>query len=284
MSKNYNEVLSCGRGAGTEKSYTVAFEPVLRLMPIEENINVFTDKAGVAIKYIPTGAKPLSGFVTYDELFGDISDRIAFANTKMYELELNPAAKAEAPYIFKMGNGFKGKSPEQCLLEGMPVEQLLSQRAYMEKNCTGKFAEMNRKGVEAIDRAILKFREGTLEGSVGSSTVFTIYDSGAKYFPKRGVAQPYQTEGWEMNIACSFLDDNPWKISWVSKQVTIQDNVIVAADQVITASAALTTGEFKAGINRAKRLFVNCSAIYSQYHIKFYGEHKDDWKAERGYT
>jgi len=283
MSKNYNEVFSCGRGAGTENSYTVAFEVGLRLMPIEENINVFTEKAGVIVKCIPTGKKPFSGFISDDKLFGEVSDRMLTASQKIYELEMNPAAKAEAPYIFKMGNGFKGKSPEQCLLEGMSVEQLLSQRAYMERNCTGKFAEMNRKGVEAIDKAILKLNEGTLRETVATATSLNIFNTFG-YFSKAGVPQPYQTEGWEMNIACSFLDDNPWKITWVNKRVTVQDNMIVAADNVVTANASLTSDEFKAGINRSKRLFENTAAIYAPYHVKFFGEHKDDWKAERGYT
>lgn len=283
MSKNYNEVFSCGRGAGTENSYTVAFEVGLRLMPIEGNINVFTEKAGVVVKCIPTGKKPFSGFISDDKLFGEVSDRMLTASQKIYELEMNPAAKAEAPYIFKMGNGFKGKSPEQCLLEGMSVEQLLSQRAYMERNCTGKFAEMNRKGVEAIDKAILKLNEGTLRENVATATSLNIFNTFG-YFSKAGVPQPYQTEGWEMNIACSFLDDNPWKITWVNKRVTVQDNMIVAADNVVTANASLTSDEFKAGINRSKRLFENTAAIYAPYHVKFFGEHKDDWKAERGYT
>ncbi len=278
--KNYNEVKSCGRGAGTDKPYIVAFEPQLRLMPVEENINTFSEKAGLAVKYI--GQKPVSGFISVDELW-DVYDRIVFASNKMYELELNPAAKAEVPFVFKMGNNFKGKTPEQCLLEGMPLEQLMQQRSYMEKNCTGKFAEQNRLGVEAIDRAVQKFHEGTLS-SAGASTVFRIYESGPKYFPKKGVPQPYQTEGWEMDITCSFLDDNPWKISWTSKLVTIQDNVIAGASNVSTTNASLTTTELKSGINLTKELLRNTSETYSVYHLRYYGEHKEDWRVERGGT
>lgn len=278
--KNYTEVFSCGRGAGTERPYRVVFDDVLKLNPIEEDINVLTEKSGLAVKYVGQG--PMSGFISVNELW-DVYDRIQFANWKMYELELNPAAKAEVPYVFKMGNGFKGKSPEQCLLEGMPIEQLMQQRAYMEKNCNGKFAEQNRMGVQAIDRAVQKFREGKLE-SAGASAAFKIYDSGPRYFPKKGVPQPYQTEGWEMNIYCHFLDDNPWKVSWTSKQVTIQDNVIVGASNVITKNASLTVTEYKTGLYKTKKILGMVEDVYIPYHLRYYIEHKDDWRSERGQT
>lgn len=275
--KNYTEVSSCGRGAGTDRPYSVAFEDVIKLNPVEEDINVLSDKSGLAVKYVGQG--PMSGFIPIKELW-DVYDRIMFANTKMYELELNPPSKAEVPYVFKMGNGFKGKTPEQCLLEGMSLEQLMQQRAYMEKNCTGKFAEQNRMGVEAIDRAVQKFHEGTLD-SGGANTVFKIYESGPRYFPKKGVPQPYQTEGWEMGIYCHFLDDNPWKISWTSKQVTIQDNVIVGASNVVTKNASLIPSEYKDGLYKTYYLLNGVSAIYLPYHLRYYIEHKDDWRAEK---
>lgn len=280
--KNYQEVSSCGRGAGTDKPLVVAFQPSTKFTAVDETIRVFDEKGGLSIRYLPGGGKPVSGFIKRDELW-DLYRRIDFAYAKRYEYELNPAKKAEVPYIFKMGNGLKGKSPEQCLLEGME-QQLLAQREYMAKNCTGKFAEANRAGVEAIDRAFEKKANGALESEVQTTTVFTVFDSnwtGPKYIPKRNVPQPYQTEGWEMNIVCSFTDNYPWKISFVSKTVTVEDNVITASSNPVYASVSLTAAEFDAGIKESEELFRDISYMYRPQRLAYQAAHKDDWKANK---
>lgn len=275
--KNYKEVGSFGRGAGTDNPYVVAFEPSFKMNQLEDGILPLSGKAGLTIKYI--GQTPMSGFIKRPELW-QFYRRVDFAVNRLFERELNPVSadgEASTPYVFKMGNGFTGKTPEQCLLEGMPEEQMLQQRAYMERNCTGKFAEQNRQGVAAIDRALEKFHDGTLGNSPATAVSFTVYDSGARYFSRR-VPQPYKTEGWEMKIVCMFTDKNPWKIGWVSKTVTIQDNVIVAAENVITKTASLTTDEFLSGVEEAKELFSNIAASYTPAHLKYFSQHKDDWR------
>lgn len=276
--KNYKEVGSFGRGAGTEKPYVVAFEPSIKMTPVDDGILVLSDKSGLAVKYV--GQEPMSGFINRPEL-RQFFRRVDFAMDRLFENELNPAAgTGPAPYVFKMGNGFKGRTPEQCLLEGMPEEQMLQQRAYMARNLQGKFGEANRQGVEAIDRAFEAFRNGTLENAPAAAAAFTVYESGAKYFPKRGVPQPYVTDGWEMSVKCVFGDRNPWKIEWTSKQVTIRDNVIAAAENVVMRSAALTTDEFLSAVDDTRELFGNVVSTYTPARLKYFAQHKDDWRNE----
>ena len=275
--KNYKEIYSAGRGAGSERSYVVAFEPNFKLTNVADGIGVFDEKAGLAIKYLPTGGKPVSGFIKRSELW-KVYKAVDKALDLEFEAELHPAAASEPPYIFKMGNGFKGKTPGQCLLEGMSEEQLLNQRNWMANNCTGKFAEANRKGVEAIDKALESFKNGTLSEQEQTFGVLTIFKSGPRYLPKKGVAQPYQTEGWEMDIVFNVNDRNPWSISWVAKTVTIQDNVITASQNPVYSSAALTDEEFLAAINETRELFEDIRLMSRPARLTYYAEHKDDWK------
>jgi hypothetical protein len=281
--KNYKEVMSAGRGAGTDKSYTVAFEPSFKLTNVSETIVVFDGKAGLAIKYLPTGGKPLSGFIKKSKL-RKVVRAVNKAVDLEFEAELHPAAISEPPYIFKMGNGFKGKTPGQCLLEGMSEEQLLNQRNWMANNCTGKFAEANRKGVEAIDKALEQFRNGTLTEQGQNTGVLTIFKSGPSYLPKK-LPQPYQTEGWEMDIIFNVNDRNPWSITWTSKTVTVQDNVITASQNPVYASVNLTDEEFLDGFDEAMELFADIRQMYRPARIAYYAEHKDDWKFNKeGYN
>lgn len=276
--KNYNEVFSCGRGAGTDKSATIAFEASFRLLNVEDGINVFGEKAGLAIKYLPTGKKPLSGFIRRGELW-KVYKRVDKALDMQAEREMNPAAATtEPPYVFKMGQGFKGKTPGQCLLEGMDEAQLLQQREYMARNLTGKFAEANRKGIEAIDKAIANFHNGKLSEENISSGCLTIFESGPRYIPRKGVPQPYQTDGWEMSVVFNAADRNPWSISWVSKSVTVADNVIVASENSVGASASLTDEEFLSGINEARELFGDVRLMNRPSRLTYFAAHKDDWK------
>lgn len=274
--KNYKEVMSAGRGAGTDKSYTVAFEPSFKLTNVSETIVVFDGKAGLAIKYLPTGGKPLSGFIKKSRL-RKVVRAVNKAVDLEFEAELHPAAVSEPPYIFKMGNGFKGKTPGQCLLEGMSEEQLLNQRNWMANNCTGKFAEANRKGVEAIDKALEQFRNGTLAEQGQSTGVLTIFKSGPSYLPKK-LPQPYQTEGWEMDIIFNVNDRNPWSITWTSKTVTVQDNVIVSSQNPVYASVNLTDEEFLDGFDETMELFADIRQRERPARLDYYEMHKDDWK------
>ena len=134
--RNYFEVYSFGRGAGTDKACTVAFEVAIKLCPVEENINVLQEKAGISIIYLPSGKRSVSGFITADKLF-EVDDRIREGERLIFDREMHPQVSAQEPYVFKMGNQFKGKTPEQLLLEGMSEEVMLNQRNYLANNCVG---------------------------------------------------------------------------------------------------------------------------------------------------
>ena len=275
--KNYLETFSTGRGANGGKAYVIAFEPYIKLEEVDESVRVFSEKSGLSVKYLPAEGQPLSGFIRREDLW-DVYDRVTFAKHKLYERELNPAARTEAPYVFRMGNGFKGKTAEQCLLDGMTEQQMLTQRDFMSKNCSGKFAEQNRLGVQAIDKALEKLHNGSLGSQPVMSGSFSIYKAEGRFIPKRGVAEPYQTRGWDLTVSCNIFDDNPWGISWKMSDVVIEDRIIKSASNIVTASAALTTQEFDAALNETRELFSDLSGLYRPAHWKYNHEHRDDWR------
>lgn len=275
--KNYKEVYSFGRGAGTDKACTVAFELAIKLVPVEENINVLQEKAGLSIIYLPSGKRSISGFICVDKLI-EVNERTSEGLRLIFDREMHPQAAAQEPYVFKMGNGFKGKTPEQLLLEGMSEEQMLSQRNWLANNCTGKFAEANRKGVIAIDSALEKWRNGSLNVSDCASSVFSIFTSGPRYMPRRDLRQPYETEGWELDVRVNPADRNPWSITWQSKTVTVDGNVIVASKNPVTYSVNATTEEWLAGLKKSVKYLNKVEDLYFPYHYKYCVEHENDWK------
>ena len=275
--RNYFEVYSFGRGAGTDKACTVAFEVAIKLCPVEENINVLQEKAGISIIYLPSGKRSVSGFITADKLF-EVDDRIREGERLIFDREMHPQVSAQEPYVFKMGNQFKGKTPEQLLLEGMSEEVMLNQRNYLANNCVGKFADANRKGVMAIDAALEKWRNGTLSESDCATTLFKIFESGPRYWPRRDLRQPYETTGWELDIRVNPSDRNPWNMVWQSKSVTVDGNVIVSAKDCVTYSVNATTEELLAGIRKSEKKLDEVERLYFPDHFIYGWQHKDDWK------
>lgn len=241
MAQNYLEIAGYGRGAGTDHPYTIAFELSIKTQKVDEGIRRLSTKSGLAVKKINGGGKPLSGFINITEI-NTMKERVKYAQQKIIEAMCNPAVAVENEYVFRMGT-FKGKTPSQLLLEGVPEADLLAQRDFLGKNATGKFAEINKKGIADIDTAIAKFKAGTLKASDAKSSVIPLFKSGPRYFVQKK-PQPYETEGWELTITCNPYHKNPFSIEWQSKRVTIDKNVIVAAKDVKIENAALTEVEF----------------------------------------
>lgn len=274
MSDGYLTIASYGRGAGTDRPFFVSFDLSIKRNPIAESIRGLSPKTGITVKKINGGGKCLSGFINIGELHC-MKARVIYAQNQILERAISPD-NTPAEYVFKMGE-FKGKTPSQLLLGGTDVGALENQKAFLLKNATGKFAEANKKGAADIEAAIKKFKEGTLVATDVKSSSIPLFRSGPRYFVKK-VAQPYQTEGWELNITCFPGDKNPFLIEWQSKTVTIDKNVIVEASNVKTESCNLTEGEF---IDMWETLILKLNAAEledQRQRIQYSIDHKDDWK------
>lgn len=275
MASNYLEVAGYGRGSGTDHPYAIAFELSIKKNNIEDGIRGLSSKSGLAVKKINGGSKALSGFINITEL-NTMKTKVRYAQEKILEASCNPSVAAEAEYVFKMGN-FKGKTPSQLLLEGVAEADLIAQRDFLGKNATGKFAEANKKGMADIDTAITKFKAGTLNASDAKSSVIPLFKSGPRYFVLKK-PQPYETEGWELNITCNPSDKNPFAIEWQSKRVTIDKNMIVSAKDVKVETAALTEVEF---VDMWETMIGKLKALENEDmrdRLLYSEAHKDDYK------
>jgi hypothetical protein len=271
----YTQVGAQGRGAGTDKPYTISEEIAARLNTVDSSIRALSAKSGMAVKKINGGGKALSGFINWPEM--NVMDaRVKFAQHKIVEAICNPTAATEAEYVFRMGN-FKGKTPSQLLLEGTSEADLLAQREFLGRNLSGQYAAANKKGIADIDAAIAKFKEGKLSASEVKSSIVPVFKSGPRYFVKK-VPQPYTTEGWELNITCNPSEKNPFIIEWQSKTVTIEKNMIVKSENMVVESAALTETEFIDVWNTAfsKLTFLENADVAER--ISYANAHKDDYK------
>jgi len=278
MSRNYSEFKSFGRGSGTADPFYVAFEPQLIVTPVASGISPLSDKSGLIIKRI--GKVPLSGFIALDEFYS-VYRKYKFSLDKICEAEMCPPAE-RPEYVFRMGQ-FKGKTPSQLLLSGTKKEDLLSQKDFLAKNAQGKYEEDNKRGIADIEKAIKKFEEGTLKPS--STTSFTVYDSGPRYFPL-SQAQPYQTTGWNLKIICNTIDANKnyFTISWEKKTVTINENIIKAVEKnsIKSESVGLKLEEFSSAMEEAMLIFKHAQDARLSDHLNYAAEHKDDWKNNSG--
>lgn len=275
MASNYLEIAGYGRGSGTDCPYAIAFELSVKKNNIEDGIRGLSSKSGLAVKKINGGSKALSGFINITEL-NTMKTKVKYAQEKILEASCNPSVAAEAEYVFKMGT-FKRKTPSQLLIEGVTEEDLLGQREFLGKNATGKFAEANKKGMADIDAAIAKFKAGTLSASDVKTSVIALFKSGPRYFVLKK-PQPYETDGWELNITCNPTDKNPFSIEWQSKKVTIDKNMIVNAKDIKTETAALTEVEF---IDMWETTMSKLKALENEDmrdRILYAEEHKDDYK------
>lgn len=275
MASNYLEIAGYGRGSGTDKPYAIAFELNVRNNEIADSIRGLSTKTGLAVKKIIGGGKPLSGFINITEL-NTMKTKVKYAQKKILQAVCNPSSVAAAEYTFRAGN-FKGKTPSQLLLDGTSEADLLTQRAFLEKNATGKFAEANKKGMADIDAAIAKFKAGTLSASDTQSSTIKLFESGPRYFVLKK-PQPYQTEGWELNITCNPGDKNPFSIEWQSKTVTIEKNVITSSKDAKSETAALTEVEF---IDMWETLMSKLAVLENKdvvERVAYANAHKDDYK------
>ncbi len=280
MGKNYMEIASYGRGAGSQTPYFVSFEVKVKYSDITESVRALSTKSGLAIKKINGGGKALSGFVSLDDL-NVMFRKIPVAIERLLDAAPGDTQASEAEYVFKMGS-LKGKTPSQALKEGIAADVLLQQKAFLEKNASGKWAAQNLKGAKDIEKAIEAQKNGTLDDLANASAGvkgIVLYKSGPRYFPKKQ-AQPYETEGWELEITAYPGNKNPFSIEWQNKTVTIRDNMIVAAKDVKREQAALTESEFIDAISAAEEILKNAEIIQTKKRLDYFEEHKDDWKGK----